>query len=306
MLNGATLPSDHADYKFLAANDRRADIAAPTGSGAPRGGFIFNDVVYVFRDNAGGTAGNLWKSSAGGWVQVTFGRELQFTGAVGEITAGQTVTGLTSGATAVVVRAMLRTGTWTVSGVGTLIFASVTGTFQNGENVQVRQTTQYPWDGQVTLTLNLEQTRPFTLHLRIPGWCDQWSIQVNGAPLKFDTPPMNGYVMITRTWRPGDKVELNLAMPVQTVWAHPAVRQMQGRIALQRGPLVYCMEGADNGNIGLDRITLDSNGVAQFTVEPQPDLLGGVTVLRGTGKVINEQGWSSDTLYRRNLAESDA
>ena len=150
MLNGATLPSDHADYKFLAANDRRADIAAPTGSGAPRGGFIFNDVVYVFRDNAGGTAGNLWKSSAGGWVQVTFGRELQFTGAVGEITAGQTVTGLTSGATAVVVRALLRTGTWTASGVGTLIFASVTGTFQNGENVQVGGVTKVVANGADT------------------------------------------------------------------------------------------------------------------------------------------------------------
>lgn len=170
----------------------------------------------------------------------------------------------------------------------------------NGENVQVRQTTQYPWDGKITFDLTLAQARPFTLHLRIPGWCEQWSIQVNGAPLKFDMPPINGYVMITRTWRPGDKVELNLAMPVQTVWAHPAVRQMQGRIALQRGPIVYCMEGVDNGNIGLDRITLAPNKVDQFTVEYQPDLLGGVAVLRGTGTVIKETGWSSNTLYRRN------
>jgi len=170
----------------------------------------------------------------------------------------------------------------------------------NGEDIQVRQTTQYPWDGKITFDFTLAQLRPFTLHLRIPGWCDQWSIQVNGEPLKFDMPPMNGYVMITRTWRPGDKVELNLAMPVQTVWAHPAVRQMQGRIALQRGPIVYCMEGVDNGNIGLDRITLDPNQVDQFTVDYQPDLLGGVAVLHGTGKVIKETGWSSDTLYRRN------
>ncbi len=170
----------------------------------------------------------------------------------------------------------------------------------NGENVQVRQTTQYPWDGKITFDFTLAQVRPFTLHLRVPGWCDQWSIQVNGAPLKFDMPPMNGYVMITRTWRPGDKVELNLAMPVQTVWAHPAVRQMQGRIALQRGPIVYCMEGVDNGNIGLDRITLDPNQVDQFTVDYQPDLLGGVAVLHGAGQVIKETGWSSDTLYRRN------
>jgi hypothetical protein len=137
MQNGATSPSDHADYKLLAANDYRADILKPPGSGAPRGGFVYQDVCYCFRDNAGGTAGNLWKQTAGGWVQVTFGRELQFTGATGQINDGDTVTGASSGATAVVIRAMLRTGTWTVAGVGTLIFASVTGTFTNGENIQV-------------------------------------------------------------------------------------------------------------------------------------------------------------------------
>ena len=142
--------------------------------------------------------------------------------------------------------------------------------------------------------------RPFTLHLRIPGWCDDWTISINDKPLKFDMPPQNGYVMITRTWYPGDKVELHLAMPVQTIWAHPGVRQMQGRLALQRGPVVYCLEGVDNGNIGLDRITLDPAQVAQFTTEYQPALLGGVAVLRGTGNVINDSNWNSATLYRRN------
>ena len=68
----------------------------------------------------------------------------------------------------------------------------------------------------------------------------------------------NGYVVVTRTWQPGDSVEVNLAMPVQAVFANPNVRQLQGRLALQRGPVVYCMEGVDNGNIGLDRIALDS------------------------------------------------
>lgn len=135
--NGATDPEDHVDYRLLAANDRRADIGAVPGSGQIRGGFVYNDVCYVFRDNAGATAGDLYKQTAGGWVQVTFGRELQFTGAVAEVFVGNTITGATSGATATVVRAMLRTGTWTVSGAGTLILSGVVGTFQNGENVQV-------------------------------------------------------------------------------------------------------------------------------------------------------------------------
>lgn len=170
----------------------------------------------------------------------------------------------------------------------------------NGETVQVQQLTNYPWDGQIKLTITPTQPRPFTLHLRIPGWCDQWSLTINGAPPRADVVPQNGYVALTRTWAPGDTVELQLAMPVQTVFAHPAVRQMQGRVAIQRGPLVYCLEGVDNGQIGLDRIALDPSQVEQFAVEHRPDLLGGVTVLRGTGKVIQEDGWDQHTLYRRH------
>ena len=168
----------------------------------------------------------------------------------------------------------------------------------NGQAVQVRQTTNYPWDEQIQLTLDLAQARPFTLHLRIPGWCNEWSITVNGAPLRMDLPPQNGYLAITRTWAPGDKVELTLAMPVQAVWAHPAVRQMQGRIALQRGPLVYCLEGVDNAVNNLDRIALDPAQVGQFTAVHHPDLLGGVTVLQGVGQVIDDTDWDSHTLYR--------
>lgn len=140
--NGATAPSDHADYKLLAANDRRADITVVPGSGVPRGGFTYNDVVYAFRDNAGGTAGDLYKQTTAGWVQVPFGKEIQFTGAVGEIFAADIITGGTSGATAVVVRPMLRSGSWTVAGAGTLIIATVTGTFQNGEALKVTAVTK--------------------------------------------------------------------------------------------------------------------------------------------------------------------
>lgn len=136
--SGAASSSDDADFRLLAANDIRADILQVPGSGRIRGVWVYNDVRYAFRDNAGGTAGDMYKSTSGGWVQVTFGKEIQFTNAVGEISAGQTVTGLTSGASAVVVRALLRTGTWSSAGVGTLVFASVTsGPFQNGEALQV-------------------------------------------------------------------------------------------------------------------------------------------------------------------------
>jgi hypothetical protein len=148
--SGSTSSSDDADYRLLAANDYRADIAVVPGSGAIRGGFVLNDICYVFRDNVGGTAGTLWKASAGGWVQVTFGRQLKFTGATGQINDGDIVTGATSGATAVVRRALLRTGTWAASGVGTLVFTTVTGAFQNGENLQVGGLTKAVADGADT------------------------------------------------------------------------------------------------------------------------------------------------------------
>jgi hypothetical protein len=134
---GASLPSDDADYRLLAANDRRADILTVPGSGDIRGGFVFNDLCYVFRDNALGTAGDLYKQTTSGWSKVIFGTEIQFTTATGQISDGDTITGATSGATGIVVRSMLRTGTWTASGVGTLIITGIVGTFQNAELLKV-------------------------------------------------------------------------------------------------------------------------------------------------------------------------
>lgn len=136
--NGANWPADHVDYRQLAADDRRADILTVPGSGSVRGVFVLNDVVYALRDNAGGTAGDLYRQSASGWVLMNLGREIQFTGGTNNgITVGQTVTGATSGATAVARAVLLRTGSWAGTGVGTIVFASVTGAFQNGENLQV-------------------------------------------------------------------------------------------------------------------------------------------------------------------------
>ncbi|MES2183035.1 MAG: hypothetical protein V4505_00685 [Pseudomonadota bacterium] len=140
--NGAAVSSDDADYMLLAANDLRADIQPVPGSGPIRGVWNYNDVEYAFRDNAGATAGGMWRATTGGWVPVTFGTEIQFTGAVGQVFDGNVVTGGTSGATATVVCAMLRTGTWTVGGAGTLVITVTGGTFQNGEALKVAAVTK--------------------------------------------------------------------------------------------------------------------------------------------------------------------
>lgn len=140
--DGATTPLQHATYLSLAADSYRSLIAVAPGSGPVRGVKYYAGSVYAFRDNAGATACVMHKATTSGWSAVAFGREIQFTGAVGQISEGDTVTGGTSGATGVVKRALLRTGTWTVAGAGTLVFDSVTGAFQSGEALKVAAVTK--------------------------------------------------------------------------------------------------------------------------------------------------------------------
>lgn len=140
LANSALMPSDHADYMLLAANDWRAQIGPVPGSGPIRGVWIYNDVLYAFRDNAGATANIMWKATASGWVQVPFFREIRFISAVSQVNAGTTVTGSSSGATALVLAANLQTGTWTSNGVGSLVVTNVVGNFSNGETLNVGAT----------------------------------------------------------------------------------------------------------------------------------------------------------------------
>lgn len=148
LVNSEPDVSLHATYKNLAADEYRSDITVVPGSGRIRGVKYYQGEKYAFRDNAGATACVMHKATTAGWTEITFGRELQFDGAVGEITEGQTVTGLTSGATGVVKRALLRTGTWTVSGVGTLVFDSITvAAFQDNEAIQVGGVTKVTANG---------------------------------------------------------------------------------------------------------------------------------------------------------------
>ena len=145
-----------------------------------------------------------------------------------------------------------------------------------GRQIDIRQETDYPWDGRVRVTVTPAEGTEFGLRLRLPGWCRDASLSVNGHPCEFER--VNGYARIVRTWQPGDEVELTLRMPVERVYAHPDVRAASGRVALQRGPIVYCLEGADNGP-ALERICLPRD--AALGAVKEPELLGGVTVLRG-------------------------
>ena len=173
-----------------------------------------------------------------------------------------------------------------------------------GTQLEAQQTTQYPWDGKVTLKLTKvgdggsKAPHELTLHLRIPGWArnqpvpsdlyrydeglkPRVTVAVNGKPL--DVPLTQGFADISRQWKAGDTVTLDLDMPVRSVVAHPAVQADRDRFALERGPLLYCAEGVDNGGHVLDRVLA---GKVSFKAQPHPELLGGITtvdVLSGTG-----------------------
>jgi hypothetical protein len=142
IVDGAGTSVLAAQYKNVAADEYRSDIAAVPGSGAVLGVWVFDDVRYAFRNNAGGTAVDMYKATSSGWGQVALGRELSFTsGGTYEIQEGDTIEGATSGATAVVTRVVLETGSWAGgTAAGRLIFASQTGTFQS-ENLDVGAST---------------------------------------------------------------------------------------------------------------------------------------------------------------------
>lgn len=178
-----------------------------------------------------------------------------------------------------------------VQGAATLDFA--------GKLVTLQQTTNYPWGGNVNVKIAVDQPTGFMLHLRVPEWCESYTVSLNSQDITERITARNGYFTIERNWNNGDTVELVFDMPVRFVVAHPNVQQMTGRVALMRGPIVYCLEGVDHNQISLDDIVIRTDSAAQtlFTPEYRPDLLGGVVILRGTGATAVRRNWEK-TLYQ--------
>jgi len=168
-------------------------------------------------------------------------------------------------------------------------------TFQAGDtSVKVTQRTDYPWDEKVVITVQPEIPCEFTLGLRIPGWCRGARLRLNGKSLSLKDFIDRGYTCIIREWRPGDTVELILPMPIERIEANPRVRMNCGKVALRRGPVVYCLEEIDNGKELAD-LMLPRD--AELTAEYRPRLLGGSVVIRGKALRRSAVGWN-DALYR--------
>jgi uncharacterized protein len=145
-----------------------------------------------------------------------------------------------------------------------------------GGTVKVTQETNYPWDGKVTLTVVPESVSEFTMRLRLPMWCENPTVKVAGESAEMK--PNNGYVAFRRKWKAGEKIELDLPIVVRRVKADPRVKANTGRVALARGPLIYCVESADNAG-GVKSLKLPAD--EKLETEHRGDLLGGVTVVKG-------------------------
>jgi DUF1680 family protein len=162
----------------------------------------------------------------------------------------------------------------------------------DGAALRLEVRTRYPWDGEVSLRLHADAPASFCLRLRIPGWCREGGFAVNGTsfllgPQAAGTPGLRasggqpvtgGYLEIRRLWQPGDAVSLSFPMPVERIRADPRVAADAGCAALQRGPLVYCLEEADNGR---DLAALSIPGRSPLRTRFDPDLLGGCVVIEG-------------------------
>lgn len=166
---------------------------------------------------------------------------------------------------------------------GLRIHQYVTGRYAGpvgGHPVELAAVTGYPWSGRVELTVTGSPTaRPWTLALRIPPWSATPVVSVNGAPV--DRAADDGWLELRRPWRPGDRVVLDLDVRPRMVEADPRVDGARGCVALERGPVVYCLEGVDQDGATLDDVVIDP---AVPPVEaPAPELLGGAVALRAEG-----------------------
>lgn len=152
----------------------------------------------------------------------------------------------------------------------------------DGSIIGLTQQTDYPWDGQIKIIVDRAPHKPISVMLRIPGWAEGVGSKLNGRPLDQRLEP-GTYAAVRRVWSTGDVIELNLPMPIRLIEAHPAVKGLQNKVAVMRGPLVYCLEAPveqEGKQVWKKGVFLSEN--IAFTARHDRKLLGGVTLLEGT------------------------
>jgi uncharacterized protein len=161
----------------------------------------------------------------------------------------------------------------------------------DGGEVHLRVQTDYPWSGSVTVHVDAASGNEWSLAVRIPSWSTAAPLQVNGDAVRVETQA--GYARIQRAWQAGDRLNLQLDVRARLTEPHPRVEAARGCLAVERGPLVYCLEDADQAVASVLDVSLDAD--AEPTGAWQPDLLGGVVTLRMRGTVVESETWGEST-----------
>lgn len=200
------------------------------------------------------------------------------------------------------------------------LFAGNTATMQvGGKDVVLEQQTSYPWDGDITITIKKNQAKAFDMLVRIPEWVNgtpvpsdlyqfsdgvkgSYSVKVNGQPVSGNLE--KGYLVISRPWKKGDVVSVHFDMPVRTITAHEKVKADEGRIAVERGPLVYCAEGADNKGFSIFDFLMPQQ--PQFAVSDQQingkrDVNFSVKAISVKGKAVEQDAQGNPTVKDATL-----
>jgi uncharacterized protein len=166
---------------------------------------------------------------------------------------------------------------------------------RDGERIKLKQETDYPWNGRVRIKILNCGRKEFALKLRIPGWAAGASVRINDRPADHSPEP-ESYFEVRRVWKPGDYVDLDLPMPVRLMQANPLVEEDLNQIAIQRGPVVYCLESPDlPSGIKISDVLIPPD--VQLTARYDRRLLDGVVVLEGKALARPEPGWKGK-LYR--------
>jgi len=160
-----------------------------------------------------------------------------------------------------------------------------------GRELQLRISGNYPWHEQVNIEVTSPVAVAHTLALRLPDWCEKPEVSLNGVGVTGEVS--RGYLYLTRSWQEGDTLTLTLPMPVRRVYGHPQVRQQAGKVALQRGPLVYCLEEADNG-ANLHNLSLPKESV--FSVFEGKGIFAHKMLIQAEG--IGCQATGSEALWQ--------
>jgi uncharacterized protein len=165
-------------------------------------------------------------------------------------------------------------------------------TAPGGAKVAVKQQTAYPWDGTVKLSVGRANGWPAEVKVRVPEWARQAKLSLDGTPVEAKVE--NGYANVPLGDAKEARITLEMPMPIERVRCNPLAKANVSRVAIQRGPVVYCMEGADNKGVDLFSVALPED--AKLDVEYRADQLGGVMVLKGSVQVADGGDWQ-DKLY---------